>query len=86
MFSQFDIDQFRSIAWYNVAFGVLFILLLFALFHGESGCSKVKSRCKLCKFKVHDSKCDKFEIFISFIMICCMMLSLGTSLGTGLII
>jgi len=34
--AQFPIDHFRSIGWYNVILGVLYILLQFVMFHGES--------------------------------------------------
>ena len=35
---QFPIDHFRSIGWYNVILGVLYILLQLAVFRGESRC------------------------------------------------
>ena len=53
IFTQFDIDQFRSIAWYNVAAGVLFVALLVLLFHGEAGCSEIRKRRHNC--------CKKFN-------------------------
>ena len=39
-FSQFDINQFRAIAWFNVAAGLGFVVLLVVVFRGESGCTK----------------------------------------------
>ena len=48
MFSQFDIDQFRSIAWFNVAFGVAYTMLLVIMFHGESKCQINSRRKELC--------------------------------------
>ena len=36
--AQFPIDHFRSMGWYNVILGVLYVLLLFAMFHGERKC------------------------------------------------
>lgn len=65
MFAQFQIDQFRSIAWYNVAFGVAFILLQLVLFHGESTCKTAK-QCQLCHSKFCTmNKTSVMEIFIS---------------------
>ena len=50
---QFHIDYFRSIGWYNAALGVLFVLLQFAVFHGESKwhCENVRQKygCTLPK-------------------------------------
>lgn len=40
-FSQFDINQFRAIAWFNVAAGLGFVILLLVIFRGESGCTEV---------------------------------------------
>ena len=41
----FDIDQFRSIAWFNVALGVTFIVLQLLLLQGESECKKCDINC-----------------------------------------
>lgn len=41
VFAQFPISQFRAIAWFNVAVGLLFILLQLLLFQGESQCTKL---------------------------------------------
>ena len=41
VFAQFPISQFRAIAWFNVAVGLLFILLQLILFRGESKCTKL---------------------------------------------
>ena len=40
IFSRFDISQFRSIAWFNTATGLAFVVLQLVMFHGESGCRK----------------------------------------------
>jgi len=44
---QFPIDHFRSIGWYNVILGVLYIFLQFAMFRGESKCryKDVRQKC-----------------------------------------
>ena len=44
---QFPIDHFRSIGWYNVILGVLYIFLLFTMFHGESNCH-CENICRKC--------------------------------------
>lgn len=64
LFAQFQIDQFRSIAWYNTVFGVLFIVLQIILFHGESTC-KTRRRCQLCHSKLRDQNIHATEVFIS---------------------
>ena len=40
IFSRFDISQFRSIAWFNTATALAFVVLQLVMFHGESGCRK----------------------------------------------
>ena len=40
IFSQFDISQFRSIAWFNAAAGLAFVVLQLVMFRGESKCRK----------------------------------------------
>lgn len=40
IFSQFDISQFRSIAWFNTAAGLAFVVLQLVMFQGESKCRK----------------------------------------------
>jgi hypothetical protein len=63
--AQFKIDQFRSIAWFNVAFGVAFIILEVIIFRGESNFKKLKSRCTHWKFSKCSFKPDAREIAIS---------------------
>lgn len=41
-----NIDYFRAVGWYNLAFGVLSLVLLFFTFHGEFSCKKVESPVK----------------------------------------
>ena len=64
VFAQFQIDQFRSIAWYNVAFGVLFMALQIILFRGEST-FKTAKRCQLCQSQLRNPSIGVIEIFIS---------------------
>ena len=40
IFAQFSINQFRSIAWYNVAVGLAVIVTQLLIFRGESSCHK----------------------------------------------
>ena len=53
--AQFKVNQFRSIAWYNVALGVAAMLLQLAMFHGESTFKKV-SKQRLSLFCSKDFK------------------------------
>ena len=46
--AQFDIDLFRSIAWFNLILGIGFICLLIAMFRGESKWH-CENRCQKCK-------------------------------------
>ena len=41
-----DVDQFRSIAWFNLALGLAFIILQLLLFRGESDCKKCNVKYK----------------------------------------
>lgn len=65
VFAQFKIDQFRSIAWYNVALGVALIILLFVIFHGESNCNKLPQRRTLCKTTSKKRKISIINVVIS---------------------
>ena len=67
IFAQFDIDPFRSIAWYNAAAGMALIVLQFLLFHGESKCKKLPKCPMTCSWKItkSSSDVDYFKIFIS---------------------
>ena len=79
IFALFPIDQFRTIAWYNVGFGALFIVLLIAMYHGESSfscTSKITQRLSYKKIKdICPYKCKLSisvivsEISISFLNI-----------------
>ena len=48
--AQFHVNHFRSIAWYNVILGILYILLQIAIFRGESTC--------LCENLCQKHKCS----------------------------
>ena len=65
VFAQFKIDQFRSIAWYNVAIGVALIILQLTIFHGESNCNKLPQRCTLCRTILKKRKISIVDIVIS---------------------
>lgn len=80
MFAQFQIDQFRSIAWYNVALGVALIVLLFVIFHGESNCNKLPQRRTLCKTIFKRRKISIINVVISLHTI---ITEIGTKVGSG---
>ncbi len=40
LFAQYPIDQFRAIAWYNVAMGTSLLVLQLFLFRGEGSCKR----------------------------------------------
>ena len=67
--AQLDVDQFRSVAWYNVAGGISLILLQIVMVHGESKCRKALKqlcKCKLSwKFKKPSFKLTCMGTFIS---------------------
>lgn len=66
----FNISQFRSVAWFNAAVGMTFIVLQFLMLRGESKWKRHEMTCK-CK-----SRCGgdmKFnlkwvELFVSFLV------------------
>ncbi len=64
--AQFKVDQFRSIAWYNVALGVAAMVLQLAMFHGESSFKKV-SKPRLSLFCSEDFKFNPSEFLISLL-------------------
>lgn len=69
IFAQFQISQFRSIAWFNVAVGIAFVILHILIFHGESSCKKITQCRFICqKEKYEPTKINSgpFAIFISF--------------------
>ena len=80
VFAQFAIDQFRSIAWYNVALGVALIILLFVIFHGESNCNKLPQRRTLCKTIFKRRKISIINVVISLHTI---ITEIGTKVGSG---
>ena len=67
IFAQFHtVNQFRSIAWYNVAAGVVLIALQVVMFQGESSCrAKRKNFANSCN-KRPKLNTSILEIFISF--------------------
>ena len=67
IFAQFHaVNQFRSIAWYNVAAGAVLIALQIVMFQGESSCrAKRKNFANCCK-KRPKVNTSILEIFISF--------------------
>ena len=63
LFTHVPIDPFRSIAWFNVAYGVVLLVLLIFLFQKESGCRK----CSKCCFKsCQGSRPGIVQLFVSF--------------------
>lgn len=56
IFAQFPINQFRSIAWYNVAVGLVVIVTQVLIFRGESSCEKLTKCSTVCKQKKMKSK------------------------------
>lgn len=65
--AQFNINQFRSIAWYNVALGVVFVMLEFLIFHGERKCPDFSQQCNFKKsYKWKNA--DVILILISFLL------------------
>ena len=49
IFAQFPINQFRSIAWYNVAVGLAVMVTQLLIFRGESSCNKLTNCSSSCK-------------------------------------
>lgn len=66
LIAQFDVDQFRSVAWFNVAFGIAFTVLQVIMFSDESyNCGMLKKNkcaCNLAKKKINSTS---LEILIS---------------------
>ena len=52
IFAQFPINQFRSIAWFNVAIGIATIFIQILMFKGEKKCSRKFVRVYKCPSKV----------------------------------
>ena len=66
LFSYLKIEQFHSIAWFNVAFGIAQLLLFLLLFRGESSCTKVKQCQQLCGGSTVTTPCPSaLQLFIS---------------------
>ena len=67
LFSCLKIEQFHSIAWFNVALGIAELLLLVFLFRGESSCVKLKQCQQLCSGSTVTTPCPSaIQLFISF--------------------
>ena len=69
LFSLFDISQFRSIAWFNVAGGAALLVLQVVLFHGESNCkklSKMSWKSQKCPKKLPRLHINCLNFFISY--------------------
>ena len=79
LFSYLKIEQFHSIAWFNVAFGIAQLFLFIFLFRGESSCKKIKQCQQLCSGSTMTSPCPSaLQLFIS--------LTVGDSTVTFLLI
>ena len=66
IFAQFDIDQIRSVAWFNTVGGVALIALQVALFRGESSFVKSGKRCWQFNQVLPKMKISCLDVFISF--------------------
>lgn len=65
IFAQFPINQFRSIAWYNVAVGLGILVTQIFIFRGESSCKKLKNcsrKSKKAKPKPKTSAPEKTKL------------------------
>ena len=80
LLSHLPIEQYRSIAWFNVACGVVVLLLFIFLFQGESSWKDVSSLKTLCQYHCMLCPCNAgkstdvclgrhLQIFISYIAI-----------------
>ena len=49
VFAQYPIDQFRSIAWYNMGFGVALLIMQVIIFRGESSFKKISQCRNICQ-------------------------------------
>ena len=66
VFVHLPIDPFRSIAWFNVAYGVVLLVLLVFLFRKESGCHKFSK----CNYKsCQGSRPGIVQVFVSYVRI-----------------
>ncbi len=63
VFAQFPIDQFRAIAWYNVSFGVFFLIIELFIFRGESKCHRRKISCNCQRKDI--PKLTPLSVFVS---------------------
>ena len=77
-----DIDQFRSIAWFNLALGLAFIVLQLLLFRGESDCKKcnVKHKSKRRERKKRNFDIKWKAVLISFLVLTIWYACIHTSL------
>ncbi len=67
MFSSLPIEQYRSIAWFNVASGVLLLGLFGFFFHGEGSWKSINCcEMSVCSHKNKDVRPGPLQIFISY--------------------
>ena len=66
----FNISQFRSVAWFNVAVGMTFIVLQFLMLRGESKWKKHEMTCTCTSRCGGDMKFNLkwVELFVSFLV------------------
>ena len=70
LLSHLPIEQYRSIAWFNMACGVTVLLLFMFFFRGESSWENVSNITKMCRCSCQcktekDIKFGSLQIFIS---------------------
>ena len=71
IFAQFHtVNQFRSIAWYNVAAGAALIAVQVVMFQGENSCRAKRKNFVNCWKKCPELNTSFLEIFISFQTAC----------------
>ena len=76
IFAQFTINQFRSIAWFNAAMGVVIILIQILMFKGEMRCNRYakQSCCRTCtivkeiSLSEERSSSTRFSLVVSHII------------------
>ena len=66
LFANLKIDQFHSIAWFNVANGVAQLFLFVLLFRGESSCNKIEYCEIFYNWQNSISRPRAFQVFISY--------------------
>jgi len=69
LFSHLPIEQYRSIAWFNVALGLVAVSLFIVLFRGESSWKKISGTMYSVSQEVQILKLFRpLQVFISFII------------------